>query len=142
MIGDVRPNHGMKAVLPKDFLDYLEGGGVDAAFTAGAPGYFQLWSPDKIEKWNKEYQVEEYAPGFLGFGSDGGGEMLAFDLNGSVFMIPFFGMSVDDATKIGDTWSEVASRIADEEKDRPNQAFNQSGGGQRFPKSTSTSAAP
>jgi hypothetical protein len=105
----------MKADLPRDYLDYVEGDGVDAAFTEGDPGYFQLWPPDEIEKWNKEYRVEEYAPGFLGFGSNGGGEMLAFDRNGSVFMIPFVGLSVEDAIKIGVTWSEVASRIADKE---------------------------
>jgi hypothetical protein len=42
--------------------------------------------------------------------------MLAFNSAGAVFMIPFVGMSVADAKKIGASWSEVASRISDEEE--------------------------
>jgi hypothetical protein len=107
----------MKDGLPKDYRDYVEGGGADAAFTDGDPGYFQLWPTSEIEQWNKDYQVEEYAPGFLGFGSDGGGEMLAFDRAGAVFMIPFIGMNAEDANRIAGSWSEVASRIVDDPKE-------------------------
>jgi len=60
---------------------------------------------------NCGYRVAEYAPGFLGFGSDGGGEMLAFDRVGAVFMLPFVGMWPKEAKKIGSSWSEVAARI-------------------------------
>ena len=48
------------------------------------PGWFQLWPPAEIERWNREYQVAEFAPEFLGFGSSGGGELLAFDAGGRV----------------------------------------------------------
>lgn len=103
-------------VLPKDYLAYVEAGGADCAFTDGDPGYFQLWPPEEIERWNQDYGVPKWAPGFLGFGSDGGGEMLAFNSAGAVFMIPFVGMSVADAKEIGESWSEVASRISDEKE--------------------------
>jgi hypothetical protein len=92
-------------------LAYLEEGS-DVASTSGEPGYFQLWHPDEVEELNQSYRVPEHAPGFLGFGSDGGGEMLAFDAAGAVFKIPFVGMAPKEARKIASSWDEVAARIA------------------------------
>ena len=102
----------MTVQLPAPYLVYLEGG-ADVASTEGAPGYFQLWPPDEILEMNRSYRVAEYAPGFLGFGSDGGGEMLAFDRDGAVFMLPFAGMAPKEAKKIASSWSEIAARIAE-----------------------------
>jgi len=54
-----------------------------------------------------------------GFGSDGGGETLAFDAAGAVYMIPFIGGGSKDPKKIANNWSEVASRISiDDEAQR------------------------
>ena len=103
----------MKIHLPPEYLAYVEEDGTDAASTEGDPGYFQLWHPDDVEKMNRDYHVAEYAPGFLGFGSDGGGEMLAFDSAGSVFMIPFVGMEPAEARKIAASWSEIVERITE-----------------------------
>ena len=100
--------------FPKDYLSYIEGGGADCGFTEGDPGYFQLWALEEVEALNRDYKVSEFAPGFVGFGSDGGGEMLAFDSNGAVFMIPFIGDGVEDAKRIAKAWSEIAARITDE----------------------------
>ena len=100
----------MKITLPREYLAYLKDGS-DAGETEGEPGYFQLWHPGEVEALNQSYQVAEYAPGFLGFGSDGGGEMLAFDAAGAVFKIPFVGMAPEEAQKIADSWIEVVSRI-------------------------------
>jgi len=102
--------------LPKDYLAYVEGDGREFGFTEGAPGYFQLWAPEEVEALNRNYGVQEFAPGFIGFGSDGGGELLAFDSTGAVFMIPFVGDGVEDAKRIADTWSQIVSRITDEER--------------------------
>jgi hypothetical protein len=102
------------ADLPKDYLAYVEKGGSDVGFTEGDPGYFQLWALEEREALHRDYKVDEFAPGFIGFGSDGGGELLAFDPSGSVFMIPFIGDGGEDARKIANAWSEIASRITDE----------------------------
>jgi len=101
--------------LPKDYLSYIEAGGSDSGFTDGDPGYFQLWSPQEVEELNRDYRAQEFAPGFIGFGSDGGGEMLAFDMAGAVYMIPFIGDGIKDAKKIAGNWSEIVSRITNEE---------------------------
>jgi len=101
----------MRIALPSDYIDYVEGDGVSEEFTEGLPCYFALWHPDEIDTNNKDLQVETYAPGFLGFGTDGGGEMLAFDALGAVFMLPMVGMEARYAKRIADSWHEVAQRI-------------------------------
>jgi hypothetical protein len=97
--------------LPQDYLDYVHGDGSDSGSTRGQPGFFQLWHPDELDRLNGDYQVSEHAPGFIGFGSDGGGEMLAFDAAGVVYKLPFIGMEPSVAIKIAASWSEVVQRI-------------------------------
>ncbi len=101
----------MTIELPPDYVAYLEGDGVSEAVTSGDPGYFQLWHPDEIEEMNQKIGVPTYAAGFLGFGSDGGGELLAFDQSGAVFMLPMIGMEAKYAKKIADSWTEIQTRI-------------------------------
>ena len=101
----------MNIALPKDYIAYLEGEGVAEGFTEGMPGYFALWDPNEIEATNKDLQVQTYAPGFVGFGTDGGGELLAFDASGAVFMLPLIGMEPECANEIAKSWLEVARRI-------------------------------
>jgi hypothetical protein len=104
----------MNVELPKDSLSYIEAGGNDSGFTEGDPGYFQLWTLEEREALHRDYEVDKFAPGFVGFGSNGGGELLAFDGSGAVFMIPFIGDGIDDAKKIANTWSEIAARITND----------------------------
>ncbi len=71
-----------------------------------SPFWYVLWTPDEIETMNRDYQVDQYAPEYLGFGSSGGGEMFAFDGSGRVFCIPFVGMSSQDALPVADSWTD------------------------------------
>jgi hypothetical protein len=97
--------------LPPEYVSYFAGDGRKEGGLTVEPGWFQLWPPDEVEHWNRDYHVSEFAPGFLGFGSSGGGEMLAFDTDGRVVMIPMVGMSPDDAKPVADSWSEFIERI-------------------------------
>ena len=47
------------------------------------PEWYVLWRPEELEEFNRDYQLAEYAPGFLTFGGNGGGELLAFDMRRS-----------------------------------------------------------
>jgi hypothetical protein len=49
-----------------------------------------------------------HAPGFLAFAGNGGGEVLAFDAIGAVYMIPLIGMEAEQAIKIADSFAEFA----------------------------------
>ena len=98
-------------LLPQEYVGYFEGNGPKEGGLSVDPGWFQLWPPSEIEHWNQAYQVEEFAPGFLGFGSSGGGELLAFDAEGRVVMIPMVGMSADEARPVAGSWSEFVKKI-------------------------------
>ncbi|PTY02050.1 hypothetical protein DB347_25165 [Opitutaceae bacterium EW11] len=98
--------------LPTEYWDFLES---DAAVSeggcAGFPGYFVLWHPDEVEEQNRILNVAELAPGFLGFGGDGGGEMLAFNAAGAIYALPLVGMAPRHARKVANSWSEFQQRI-------------------------------
>jgi hypothetical protein len=99
--------------LPSDYVEYLENGGAIEAFVtpASAPGYMVLWPVEEIEEMNADYEFATYAPGFLGFGTNGGGEILAFDAKGAVYMLPAIGLEPKYATLLAATWKEFELMI-------------------------------
>jgi hypothetical protein len=100
--------------LPPEFIDHLRSDAQKFGDLPSFPVYFQLWEESELDTFNREYQVPEYAPGFFGFGSDGGGEMFAFDNDGKVYAIPFIGMSPKDATFVCASWKELENRMIKE----------------------------
>jgi len=97
--------------LPTEYTDYFAGNGLKEGPLAVEPGWFQLWAPADVEQMNRLYQVSEAAPGFLGFGSSGGGELLAFDPAGRIVMIPFIPMSPEEALPVANSWREFLEKI-------------------------------
>ncbi|WP_395748398.1 SMI1/KNR4 family protein [Prosthecobacter sp.] len=97
--------------LPPQYTGYFAGVGPKEGGLSVEPGWFQLWPPDEVPQWNHEYQVHEFAPGFLGFGSSGGGELLAFDSESRIVMIPFIGMSAKEAKPVAASWGEFVEKI-------------------------------
>jgi hypothetical protein len=104
-------------LLPKDYADFLcrtDGG---EGFVGSA--YLILWRLEDLSKLNQSYQVSEYAPGLLLFGSDGGGEAFAFDTRQKtkrIVSVPFVGMSINNARIVADTFTaflEYLSKLAD-----------------------------
>ena len=68
--------------------------------------WFQLWPADELDYWNEQYQVAKCAPGVVGFGSNGGGDMLAFDADGRVVLVPFIGMEIENSQLVAPSWLE------------------------------------
>jgi hypothetical protein len=97
--------------LPEEYVRYVEAGGLLEAFTEGEPGYIALWPLGDIERNNNDLQVVEYASEYLGFGGDGGGELLAFDKDGVVYKLPMIGMEPRYALKVADSWTQLEQRI-------------------------------
>jgi hypothetical protein len=97
--------------LPPEYVSYFAGDGLKEGGLSVEPGWFQLWAPAEIEQLNRDYQVPEFAPEFLGFGSSGGGELLAFDTKARIVMIPFIGMSPRYARPVADSWSKFVEKI-------------------------------
>ncbi len=88
--------------LPKAYLDFLlkhEAQGPVEGKLDVDPWWFRVWVAKEVLEANQGYQVEKYAPNYFAFGSNGGGELLAFCKNeltqGKVFMIP--ALPIDEA---------------------------------------------
>ena len=83
---------------------------IDEGFIEGElsvePEWYVLWHPEELEEFNLDYQLSEYAPGFLTFGGNGGGELLAVNESGEVFYMPCIGMAPDTAIKIANSLQE------------------------------------
>src|SRR6266853_5251695 len=93
--------------LPSEYLEFLRFTDGGESFI-GPNSYAMLWKIDELLRFNREYEVPEYAPGLFLFGSNGGGEAFAFDLRAEggnpVVSVPFIGMDVRDALPLAETF--------------------------------------
>ncbi len=98
--------------LPQDYLDFLLATDGGEGFVGAR--YIVVWRTDEVVRFNEEYQFPKYAPRFVCFGSNGGGEGFAFDLGGTtegqVVQIPFIGMSPESAMPVVDSFSHLFRR--------------------------------
>lgn len=81
--------------LPDGFITFFkEANGADISTEVK---YILLWALNDMIQLNKDYNVEEYAPEFFIFGSDGGGNAFAIERNtGDIYEMPFIGMSKEE----------------------------------------------
>ncbi len=80
--------------LPAEYVDFLKVSNGGEGFI-GENSYLIVWKLEELQELNAAYEVNTYAPGLLLFGSDGGGEGFAFDMEAScssVVRVPFVGM--------------------------------------------------
>lgn len=99
--------------LPEDYVEFLRRRDGGEGFIGNA--YAIFWRLDELRRMNEAYQVEEYAPGFFIFGSDGGGEAFAFDARTtarSISSLPFVGMEPSLARTIAPTFKGFLEEIA------------------------------
>lgn len=86
------------------------------------PGWFAPWPAQEVMQHNAGYQVADNLPGFFGFGSNGAGELLAFDARRSqpwpVVMVPFIPMETNEVVQIARDFDEFAKAIGASAKDR------------------------
>ncbi|MFL9926652.1 SMI1/KNR4 family protein [Herbaspirillum lusitanum] len=97
--------------IPSGYRNYIQENGLFEGFTVdeARPGYVILWTMDEIAGSNSDIEIETYAPGFVAFAGNGGGEVLAFDEQGSVYMLPLIGMGPEVAIRIADNFQEFAN---------------------------------
>jgi hypothetical protein len=102
-----------QAPIPPDYLALLrESDGAEGSLGHGS--YIALWSAEELRPLNKEYAVNEFAPGFMLFGTDGGNNGYAFDLRNQMRIVelPLVGMDPDSAVPLAATVSEFLRRLA------------------------------
>ncbi|MEB5488383.1 SMI1/KNR4 family protein [Burkholderia pseudomallei] len=103
----------MQPPIPTEYIDYLRTNGVFEGFTRDGtePGYVALWPTEEILRNNADVEMATYAPDYIAFAGDGGGELLAFDLAGAVFMLPMIGLASECAIRIADSFDDLAARF-------------------------------
>ncbi|HEY2580162.1 MAG TPA: SMI1/KNR4 family protein [Mucilaginibacter sp.] len=102
---------GIDFELPKGFIEFfsLSNGALIRGKSENV--YVILWPLTDMVKLNEEYKVDEFAPGFFIFGSDGGGTAYCIEKNTScIYNMQFIGMS-EDLTFICKTFAEFLQTL-------------------------------
>jgi cell wall assembly regulator SMI1 len=102
------------AQLPEDYRRFLMLNNGGEGFIG--KHYLILWKVEELHDFNIGYQVNIYAPGFLMFGSSGGGDGFAFDIRTTpyrVMQVPFIGMSSSDAFFVAESFTRLLERMAE-----------------------------
>jgi len=105
----------LRMELPIDYASFLGHYNGGEGFIGET--YLILWKAEELAEMNAAYQVDEYAPGLLLIGSDGGGEAFAFDtrnLPWVVVQVPFVGMDLRYAKQLGASFEDFLNRLANE----------------------------
>jgi hypothetical protein len=94
--------------FPDDYKNFMmEFNGAEGPI--GSQSYLMLWRIEELEDLNKVAAVDEFAPGLLLFGSDGGGMSYAFDTrktNTLIVEVPTEILSIDKVKQCGQTFQE------------------------------------
>jgi hypothetical protein len=92
---------------PADYIEFLShaNGGEGSI---GGNSYLALWKIEDMKPRNEGFQVNDFAPGLVLFGSDGGDAAYVFDTGQKPVQfsrVPFIGMDLSEVATIG--WSFV-----------------------------------
>ena len=83
--------------LPVDFINFYQESNGGEIFTNNEY-YIILWPLTEMIQLNVDYNVNEYAPNYFIFGSDGGDTAYCIEkTTGNIFEMPFIGMSNEEA---------------------------------------------
>jgi hypothetical protein len=104
----------LKVELPHDYREFLRASNGGEGFVG--QNYIALWRAEELKTLNDGYDVGQFAPGLLLFGSDGGGEAYAFDTRANPWVVvqtPFIGMGDPSLTiPLGRSFTEFLHNIA------------------------------
>jgi hypothetical protein len=67
------------APLPAEYLSSLRTSDGGTASLSGYPSYVRNWPARTAVEHNHDYEVQNWLPGFIGFGDNGGPDMVGFD---------------------------------------------------------------
>ncbi|MHC1667635.1 SMI1/KNR4 family protein [Stenotrophomonas maltophilia] len=99
--------------LPESYIEFLKSH--DGGEGCIGDNYMIFWKAEELVDFNREYEVETYAPGIFLFASDGGGEGYGFDALDAakpIVRIPFIGMSRQYVISVASDLPDLFARLA------------------------------
>src|SRR5690349_17327774 len=104
-----------RSALPPTYVEFIESHDGWEGDPEIGDGYVVIWNRESIQEMYDGYEMDSYLnERWFPFGSNGGGEMLCFDLaSGSdrIFMLPFIGMSDETPIPRLNSFADLAARI-------------------------------
>lgn len=101
--------------LPHDYQTFLASSNGGEGDLSVEPGWFNFWPVEEALQLNRDYEVQKWLPEFFGFGSNGGGELLAFKITAPnlwvIYMIPFGSLTQEDAVLIAKNFADFMEAI-------------------------------
>lgn len=94
--------------LPKQYIDFIKkhnGGEGDIG-----ESWLILYPIEELQEVNDDYEIQEYLPGNIIIGSNGGGELYGINSEGYYFNAPSIG-DEDDIRLLGNNIDELPNRI-------------------------------
>lgn len=88
--------------FPMDYTRFLlESNGAEGPI--GGDGYLILWPIERVAEAQREYEVDQRAPGLVLFGSSGGGVAYGFDREAGmgIVEVPFISLSREEIRTFG-----------------------------------------
>lgn len=114
LIKEVETKLGVR--FSEQYVEFmLESNGAEGTI---GESYLAMWAIEQIVPLNEEYAVDEFTPGLVYFGSDGGGMAYAFDKRDDrmpIVEFPFESIHIKDAKVCGKTFLEFLEYLYHQE---------------------------
>ncbi len=102
--------------VPQSFVEFhRQHGAVKMAIESIGSGLVWMWPLRDVLQFSQEYGFDEFAPGLLGFGTDGCGELYAIDIRehgtGAVGDIPATSLQREDFRQLSPSFDAFAVKL-------------------------------
>ena len=106
----------LQIAFPADYIEFMTAS--DGAEGVVGASYLQLWPAGDLVGLNRDYAVDEFVPGYVLFGSDGGGELFAFARDSTsapapIVELPKVSMKPSEARARGSSFREFLSMLGE-----------------------------
>ena len=98
--------------IPEELLDYYRAG---TSLIRNIPSQqldCEFYREEDVVRYNQEYELPEYAPGYFMFATNGCGELIALSPIGTVVRMPFIGMGAKDAWLVAPSFAGLLELLA------------------------------
>lgn len=98
--------------IPAELIAYHRAGKPLVCNISIQPWGCEFWPLNEVIEYNEDYQVAEFAPGYFGFATSGGGEMFSLSPSGRIVCLAFVGMNPKEELLVAETWQHFEGMLS------------------------------